>query len=245
MATLAIERQEPPLYPSSTRLQRGGSPGTNSLVALSNVNDEAMSGAIGDALGAVEGAFDTSDPVNLGRAFAHAMQRAALRPWSTAPAWVRYGASLGIVGAGLGARVVGIRLPDMAQHGSEGCALPRRAWDENLVFHALLESYLLTDRLLRELVHAAQLEGPEAPKAEFAAQLLSDAMAPTNFLPTNPAALVRAFETAGGSVLRGARNLVRDVVEEQGMAEPGRPWRLQCRARTSRSRRARWCSATS
>ena len=41
-------------------------------------------------------------------------------------------------------------------------------------------------------------------------------MAPTNFLPTNPAALVRAFETAGGSLLRGARNFVHDVVENKG-----------------------------
>ena len=65
-------------------------------------------------------------------------------------------------------------------------------------------------------MHAAQLEGPAGPKAEFAAQLLCDALAPTNFLPTNPVALVRAFETAGGSLVGGARNFLHDVVENHG-----------------------------
>ncbi len=180
------------------------------------MNDEGLSGALGDTLGAVEGAFDTSDPIALGRAFAQAMQRAAIRPRSSAPAWVRYGAGLGLVGAGLGARVVGIRLPEVATTDPKDARFRSRAWDDNLLFHALLESYLLTERLLRELVHSAHLEGPAAPKAAFAAQLLSDAIAPTNFLPTNPAALVRAFETAGGSLLRGARNFLHDVVENKG-----------------------------
>ena len=76
---------------------------------------------------------------------------------------------------------------------------------------------------MRELVHAAELEAPPAPKAEFAAQLLCDALAPTNFLPTNPVALVRAFETAGGSVVGGARNFLHDVRREPRVAEPGRP----------------------
>ena len=48
------------------------------------------------------------------RVRARAMQRAATRPLSSAPAWVRYGAGLGLTGAGFGARLVGIKLPDAA-----------------------------------------------------------------------------------------------------------------------------------
>ena len=43
-----------------------------------------------------------------------------------------------------------------------------------------------------------------------------DALAPTNFLPRNPAALKKAFETGGGSVLAGARNFVDDLVHNGG-----------------------------
>ena len=179
-------------------------------------NEEPLPRSVGDALGVVEGAFDTADPVSLSRAFTKAMLRAGRRPWSTAPAWMRFGAGLGAVAAGGAARVVGIRLPDVAHTDPKDTRFRSRAWYDNPFFHALLESYLLTERLLQELMHAAQLEGPAAPKAEFAAQLLSDAIAPTNFLPTNPAAQVRAFKTLGGSLVRGARNFFHDAMENRG-----------------------------
>jgi poly[(R)-3-hydroxyalkanoate] polymerase subunit PhaC len=179
-------------------------------------SDETITGSLGDALGAVEGAFDTADPVALGRAFFRAMERAALRPWRAAPAWLRYGAAMGLAGASLPARMIGVRPPDIAAVDPRDGRFRSPAWNDNALFHFLLETYLLTERLLLELVHAANLEGPSAPKAEFAAQLLTDALAPTNFLPTNPAALVRAFETGGASVVRGARNILHDVVDNGG-----------------------------
>jgi polyhydroxyalkanoate synthase len=186
-------------------------------MTVQEASDETYSGgSLGDALGAVEGAFDTADPVALGRALFRAMERAALRPWRAAPAWLRYGAAMGLVGASLPARLIGVRPPDIAAVDPRDGRFRSPAWNDNALFHFMLETYLLTERLVLELVHSAELEGPSAPKAEFAAQLLTDALAPTNFLPTNPAALVRAFETGGASVVRGARNMLHDVVDNGG-----------------------------
>jgi poly(3-hydroxyalkanoate) synthetase len=56
-----------------------------------------------------------------------------------------------------------------------------------------------------------------AEKARFAIGIVTSALAPTNFLPTNPAALKHAFETGGRSLLRGARNFVDDVAHNGGM----------------------------
>src|SRR5439155_21659510 len=50
-----------------------------------------------------------------------------------------------------------------------------------------------------------------AGQARFAAGIVTSAAAPTNFLVSNPAALKRAFETGGMSLVRGARNFARDV----------------------------------
>ena len=50
-------------------------------------------------------------------------------------------------------------------------------------------------------------------KARLAVGLAFDAVAPTNFLPTNPAALKRAFETGGASVAAGSRNFLDDLVQ--------------------------------
>jgi polyhydroxyalkanoate synthase len=54
-------------------------------------------------------------------------------------------------------------------------------------------------------------------RARYAAAILTGALAPTNFLPTNPAALKRAFETGGASLVRGAWHAVRDMATNGGM----------------------------
>lgn len=178
--------------------------------------DDRLERSIHDTLGVVDATFDATDPVALARSFVTALQRAALHPGASGPALLRFGAGLALAGAGLGARLVGVCLPEAATADPRDGRSRSRAWGENPFFHALLESYLLTERLLVELVNAAGLEPPAGPKAEFAAQLVADALAPTNFLPTNPEALVRAFETGGASVVRGARNLVHDLTENGG-----------------------------
>jgi polyhydroxyalkanoate synthase len=66
------------------------------------------------------------------------------------------------------------------------------------------------------VVGSADIEFDARRKALMALDLLVDALAPTNFLPTNPAALQRAFETGGGSLVKGARNFVGDVVNNGG-----------------------------
>ena len=53
-------------------------------------------------------------------------------------------------------------------------------------------------------------------KAEFAVGQIVDALAPTNFLLGNPAAMKRAFETGGASVTRGFTRFVDDVVTNGG-----------------------------
>src|SRR5262249_39722610 len=53
---------------------------------------------------------------------------------------------------------------------------------------------------------------------------IASAAAPTNFLVSTPAAIKRAFDTGGMSLVRGARNFVRDVRRNGGMPsmiEPG------------------------
>ena len=94
-----------------------------------------------------------------------------------------------------------------------------------------------------DLLAAGQGNPVADQKAKFALGLVFDAFAPTNFLPTNPAALKRAFETGGASVLAGARNFLDDVANNHG-----RRGRLTARhsswAATSRRPPGRWCTAT-
>jgi polyhydroxyalkanoate synthase len=80
-----------------------------------------------------------------------------------------------------------------------------------------MQAYLLSARLAHELVEAAELEEPAAGKAQFAAELYLDALAPGNYLWGNPAAIKRAFETGGLSLASGFRNFLEDLSENGGM----------------------------
>jgi len=51
----------------------------------------------------------------------------------------------------------------------------------------------------------------EKARARFAADVITAALSPANYLGTNPAALRKAAETGGVSLVRGAQNMLRDL----------------------------------
>jgi polyhydroxyalkanoate synthase len=91
------------------------------------------------------------------------------------------------------------------------------AWSTNPLYKRLGQSYLAWSDTVLGLVDEAGLDWRAQDRARFAVNLLTSAMAPTNFLPGNPAAIDRAIETKGRSLMRGARNLARDVMTKRGM----------------------------
>jgi poly(3-hydroxyalkanoate) synthetase len=66
-------------------------------------------------------------------------------------------------------------------------------------------------------------------QARAAAALLVSALAPTNTLPGNPAALRHAKDTGGVSLLRGARNLWAQWVHTRSGAQRRAPTTLGSR----------------
>ncbi|MFP5375170.1 MAG: PHA/PHB synthase family protein [Acidimicrobiia bacterium] len=138
----------------------------------------------------------------------------ARRPAVVAGANARLAAALGAGGWAAAARVWGARPPGPAADGDRRFSHP--AWDAHPWFFGMRQWYLAWARHVHELVDAAEVEPATAAKARFAADLFLDAVAPTNFLWGNPAALQRAVETRGASVLAGVRNLVSDLATNGG-----------------------------
>jgi polyhydroxyalkanoate synthase len=93
------------------------------------------------------------------------------------------------------------------------------AWTSNPVFRMIRQSYLASaqavDRIVDQLGDGRN--DTRAERARFAANIVTGAAAPTNFLVTNPAAIKRAFDTGGMSLVSGARNFARDVRHNGGM----------------------------
>ena len=90
------------------------------------------------------------------------------------------------------------------------------AFTDNPLYFLMAQQYLLGCQLVNELLDAAGLEAEQDTKARFAANFILDALAPTNTLPGNPAALRQAFDTGGKSVVRGAKNMADDLRHNGG-----------------------------
>ena len=100
------------------------------------------------------------------------------------------------------------------------------AWTENPLYRRWAQSYLLWADAVERLASSPRVPADwrREARTRFAAELITDAAAPTNVLLGNPAALKRAFDTGGASLLRGVRNAVRDLTQHAGMpsqVDPG------------------------
>ncbi len=90
------------------------------------------------------------------------------------------------------------------------------AWESNAAYWYLRQLHLLRDRFVGQVIEAAPIAPHTKVKATLAASILSDTMAPTNTLLGNPAALQKAFETGGTSLIRGAKNMLTDMATNDG-----------------------------
>jgi polyhydroxyalkanoate synthase subunit PhaC len=91
------------------------------------------------------------------------------------------------------------------------------SWQTNVVFRRWLQAYRALERELKSVADEVAVDEHAADKARFVFSMLADALAPTNLLVGNPAALRRARETRGRSLAVGARNFVGDLRHNGGM----------------------------
>jgi polyhydroxyalkanoate synthase len=110
--------------------------------------------------------------------------------------------------------------------GSEPVVTPRpgdkrfrdKDWQDNQVFDFIKQSYLLTAKWLQSTVDAVELEDPETKKrVEFYTKQFADAIAPTNFILTNPEVLRATLQSNGENLVKGLDNLLEDL--ERGGGE--------------------------
>jgi polyhydroxyalkanoate synthase len=92
------------------------------------------------------------------------------------------------------------------------------AWADSSAFDFLKQSYVITSRWLVDVMNEGKKAlGPKDQlKMDFVTRQLSDAMAPTNYLMTNPEALRATMESGGENLLKGLENLVTDLERGRG-----------------------------
>ena len=90
-------------------------------------------------------------------------------------------------------------------------------WKTHPYFNYIKQQYMLSSQAIEEAIASLEaLEPREKQRLEYFGKQIVDMMAPTNFLGTNPDALMRAVETEGESLVRGLENLVQDIEANDG-----------------------------
>jgi polyhydroxyalkanoate synthase len=90
-------------------------------------------------------------------------------------------------------------------------------WSEHPLFKRLAQSYLSLDEQVNGLVDDLDVDDKTRLRTQFLADLATDAIAPTNSLLSNPAALKEARRTKGQSLVDGARHALHDLQNNGGM----------------------------
>jgi polyhydroxyalkanoate synthase len=91
------------------------------------------------------------------------------------------------------------------------------AWDENHVFDFIKQSYLLSARWVQSTVKEVEgLDDKTAQKVGFYTRQFVDAMAPSNFVMTNPQVLRSTMESGGDNLVKGLQNLLDDLERGNG-----------------------------
>ncbi len=86
------------------------------------------------------------------------------------------------------------------------------AWGASPMFDYLRQSYLINADYMKRVADAVPVpEGQAKDRMRFVTRQMVDAMAPSNFLATNPEFIQKAIETQGESIQKGIQNLLADL----------------------------------
>lgn len=91
------------------------------------------------------------------------------------------------------------------------------AWSNNPLYRRWASGYLAWEQEMMALVDNDAVDWRTRERARLMMGVLTTAMAPTNTLGGNPAAIKQAFTTGGRSLWDGAANFLQDVIGNAGL----------------------------
>jgi polyhydroxyalkanoate synthase len=90
-------------------------------------------------------------------------------------------------------------------------------WKESTLHSGLLKAYLAWGDAVSGLVDKSSLSEIDKARAHLVTEILIDAVAPTNGMLTNPAAVRKFVDTGGRSLWSGLQNYLDDLTKNGGM----------------------------
>lgn len=165
--------------------------------------------ALRDLHDGVEGSLD---PLGMSAPIVHAQLAWLAHPQELAERFARLSSDLWTLQMHSVNRLFGLQSADPVTPNPDDARFADPIWTEGPTWDLTKEWYLaLTHHTQDMLYDTPGLSGKERRRAAFWWRKWLNAMAPTNFLLTNPVAMRKAIETRGDSLVRGFRNLLDDL----------------------------------
>ena len=169
----------------------------------------------GEAAG--EDGFSIADPTAIGRAFLALGSQLMADPARLAEAQAQLWRDSMALWQNTMQRMLGEEAPPLIEPERGDRRFKDEAWSEDLLYDYIKQSYLLSARWLRGLVKDVPgLERRDQEKVDFFTRQFVSAVAPSNFVLTNPAVLRKAKDTGGQNLVEGLRHLLDDLERGKG-----------------------------
>ena len=90
-------------------------------------------------------------------------------------------------------------------------------WQSSAIHSGLLKAYLAWGSALDGFIEQTSLKDGDKARARLITTIVIDALAPTNGLATNPAAMRKLIDSGGQSVWRGLKHFIEDLSKNGGL----------------------------
>lgn len=166
---------------------------------------------------ALETHVNNPDPMNIGSAFVEMTAKLISDPQKLVEANISLWQNYMSLWQSTTRRLLGDDAQPVAVPDASDRRFKDEMWKVNEIFDFIKQSYLLSSRWVQGLVHDVRgMDAQSARKVEFYTRQFVDAIAPSNFIMTNPEVLRATVETGGENLLKGLKNLLTDLERGKG-----------------------------
>src|SRR3954467_15949699 len=157
------------------------------------------------------------DEMGIARAFMDLYSRMAADPALVASATMKLWAKQMRLLQSSWLKLLGMPVAPVAEAAKGDWRFKDEEWSKNFVYDYIKQSYLIAARHIQDTVAQADGLSPESEKkVAFFTRQYVDALAPSNFLATNPQVLRETLSTGGQNLVRGLNNLLTDLEKGGG-----------------------------
>ena len=157
------------------------------------------------------------DPYNVSGAFAEMAANLLNDPKKVVNASFNLWQDYLTLGHALAHQMLGETIPPVVEPAPTDKRFKDDMWQQNMVFDFIKQTYLVSARWAQNLVNSVDdLDQSTAQKVDFHTRQMIDALAPSNFVITNPEVLRATVETRGENLVKGLNNLLADIERGKG-----------------------------